>query len=252
MPRYEMLDNIAHKDLRVSARFGPEYGDDVGLVQAFPTEFAELQREYPIFFRKGEDGSFHAVALLGFSPRENLFLRDGRWNARYLPGAIARGPFLIGFQEQMVAGELHSEPVVHIDMEHPRLRDGDGHPLFLPQGGYSPYLERVITVLRGIHTGVQAGAAMCAALQEHELIQPLALEVRFDDDHAVRLEGLYGIDRERLAVLDAARLHALHRDGWLEGAYLVLASLHNMRHLIAEKQRRLREEAGLPVEGLVA
>ena len=39
-------------------------------------------------------------------------------------------------------------------------------------------------------------------------------------------------------------LLGLHRAGWLEGAYLVLASLYNMRRLIAEKQRRLREEAG--------
>ena len=68
--------------------------------------------------------------------------------------------------------------------------------------------------------------------------------MRFDDSHAVNLEGLYGLDRERLAALDAAALHGLHRAGWLEGAYLVLASLYNMRRLIAEKQRRIREQEG--------
>ena len=242
MARYELLNNITHKDLRVSTRFGTEFGDNLGMVQAFPTEFAELQREYPIFFRKDEAGEWMSVALLGFEQHENRFLRDGRWNAAYLPGAVAKGPFLIGFQEQQVDGQVRNEPVIHVDLDHPRVITGQGEPVFLAQGGNSPYLEHIITVLRGINDGVQAGKAMFAAFQALELIQPMTLDVRFDDNHGVNLTGLYGIDRERLAGLDAASLHELHRAGWLEGAYLVLASLYNMRRLIAEKQRRLREQ----------
>ena len=65
MPRYELLNNVTHKDLRIVTRFGREYGDEVGLVPAFPTEFAELQREYPIFLRKdSKSGDWQAVALL--------------------------------------------------------------------------------------------------------------------------------------------------------------------------------------------
>ena len=244
MARYELLNNIAHQDLRVSTRFGPEFGDNIGLVQAFPTEFAELQREYPIFFRKDAAGEFQAVALLGFDHRENLFLDRGGWNASYLPGAVARGPFLIGFQEQQVDGQLRTEPVIHVDRDHPRVVAGQGEPVFLSHGGNSPYLEHIITVLRGINDGVQAGKDMFAAFQALDLIQPVTLDVRFDSEHGTNLSGLYGIDRERLAALDADALLGLHRAGWLEGAYLVLASLHNMRRLIAEKQRRLRDEAG--------
>ncbi|KAF1686061.1 peptide ABC transporter permease [Pseudoxanthomonas broegbernensis] len=249
MARYELLNNIAHKDLRVSTRFGEEFGDNIGVVQVFPTEFAELQREYPIFFREVAEGGFETVALLGFDQRENLFVQDGGWHAAYLPGAIARGPFLIGFQEQMVDGQLRNEPVIHVDLEHPRVaRDQDGHPVFLAQGGNSPYLERVIAVLRGINDGVQACKAMVAAFQALDLIQPMQMEVRFDEAHAVNLTGLHGIDRERLAALDAPSLHGLHRSGWLEGAYLVSASLYNMRRLIAEKQRRLREQEATEAE----
>ena len=244
MARYELLNNIAHQDLRVSTRFGAEFGDNIGMVQAFPTEFAELQREYPIFFRADPSGGFQAVALLGFDHHENLFLQGGGWNASYLPGAVARGPFLIGFQEQQVDGALRNEPVIHVDLDHPRVIGGQGEAVFLSHGGNSAYLEHIITVLRGINDGVQAGRDMFAALQALELIQPITLDVRFDDAHRVNLDGLYGIDRERLAALDAASLHGLHKAGWLEGIYLVLSSLHNMRRLIAEKQRRIREQEG--------
>lgn len=241
MARYELLDNVTHKDLRVDMRFGAGLGEEVGMVPAWPTEFAELQREYPIFLRKdGDDGGYQAAALLGFDRNENLFLRDGRWNAGYLPGAVARGPFLIGFQAQP-GDEPARKPVIHVDMDHPRVAREGGLAVFLRHGGHTPYLEQVVTVLGGINDGVEAGARMYAAFDALDLIQPMKLEVRFDDANGANLTGLYGIDRDRLAALDAGQLHGLHRAGWLEGAYLMLSSLHNMRRLIAEKQRRLRE-----------
>ncbi|NYZ63230.1 SapC family protein [Luteimonas deserti] len=242
MARYELLNNVAHAALRVATGFGPQYGDDVGMVPAFPSEYAELQREYPIFFRKDAEGAWTSVALLGFEQRENLFLRDGRWNASYLPGAVAKGPFLIGFQTQHIDGELRQEPVIHVDLEHPRVVEETGEPVFLPQGGNSPYLEHIAGVLRGIRDGTDFGAQMFDAFDALGLIQPVSLAVELDDRHRVDVAGLHGIDRDRLVALDGAALEGLSRAGYLEGAYLVLASLHNMRRLMAEKQRRLREQ----------
>ncbi|NII09379.1 SapC family protein [Oleiagrimonas sp. C23AA] len=240
MARYEMLNNVAHKDLRVDTRFGEAFGDAVGMVPAYPTEYAELVREYPIFFQKDSDsGEYRSVVLLGFGRDENLYLQGGRWNAGYVPGHIAKGPFLIGLQEQDVDGELRNEAVISVDLDHPRITTDDGEPVFLPRGGNSPYLEHVTTVLRGIRDGTEGGKAMYQAFAAAGLIQPITLDVKFDDEHGANVTGLLGIDRERLAALDAASLHALHRSGYLEGAYLVMASMHNLRRLIAEKQRRL-------------
>ena len=249
MARYELLNNVAHKDLRVATGFGPQFGDDVGMVPAFPSEYAELQREYPIFFRKDSDGQWQSVALLGFEQRENLFLQNGRWSAAYLPGAAAKGPFLIGFQEQHIDGELRQEPVIHIDLDHPRVNHAEGEAVFLPQGGNSPYLEHIATVLRGIRDGSEFGSAMFSAFDSMGLIQPVNLDVQLDERYRVNVKGLHSIDRDRLAALDAESLAQLNRAGYLEGAYLVLASLQNMRRLMAEKQRRLREQDAAISEG---
>lgn len=249
MARYELLNNVAHKDLRIATGFGPQFGDDVGMVPAFPSEYAELQREYPIFFRKDRDGHWQSVALLGFEQRENLFLQDGRWSAAYLPGAAAKGPFLIGFQEQRIDGELRQEPVIHIDLDHPRVNHEEGEPVFLPQGGNSPYLEHIATVLRGIRDGSEFGSAMFSAFDSMGLIQPVNLDVQLDERHRVNVNGLHSIDRDALAALDGESLAQLNRAGYLEGAYLVLASLQNMRRLMAEKQRRLRDLDATVSEG---
>ena len=249
MARYELLNNVAHKDLRVATGFGPQFGDDVGMVPAFPSEYAELQREYPIFFRKDSDGQWQSVALLGFEQRENLFLQNGRWSAAYLPGAAAKGPFLIGFQEQHIDGELRQEPVIHIDLDHPRVNHAEGEAVFLPQGGNSPYLEHIATVLRGIRDGSEFGSAMFSAFDSMGLIQPVNLDVQLDERNRVNVNGLHSIDRDRLAALDAESLAQLNRAGYLEGTYLVLASLQNMRRLMAEKQRRLRDQDAKISEG---
>ncbi|MGH8045562.1 MAG: SapC family protein, partial [Stenotrophomonas sp.] len=215
----------------------------LGMVPAYPSEYAELQREYPIFLRRdAATGEWQSVVLLGFEQHENLYLQEGRWNASYLPGAAAKGPFLIGFQENRIDGALTQEAVLHVDLDHPRVNTAQGEPVFLPQGGNSAYLDHIATVLRGIHDGHAFGAEMFAMLDTKGLIQPVTLDVQLDPQNRVNVNGLHAIDRDRLAQLDGTALAELNRAGYLEGAYLMLASLHNMRRLIAEKQRRLRTQ----------
>ena len=65
MTNHVLLDNITHKNLRIRLDHGAAFGDNVGVVPTFPTEFADVQREYPIFFRRDTTGAYYAVALLG-------------------------------------------------------------------------------------------------------------------------------------------------------------------------------------------
>jgi len=250
MARHVLLNNVDHQDLHVVVRYGAEFGDNVATVLTFPTEFADLQREYPIFFRRDKvSGEFQSVALLGFQEGENLYLEAGRWKANYLPGIIARGPFLIGFQEQQVDGALRKEPVIHVDLDHPRVSRTEGQPVFLPRGGNTPYLNHVATVLRGIHEGLELSRAMFAAYTELDLIEPIKLEVSVSDSEKYDLQGLHTINQEKLQALEGDSLLRLHRSGFLQGAYLILASLGNVKSLMAVKQRRSASEANASATG---
>lgn len=244
MTRHAMLNNVAHKDLRVITRYGAQFGDNVASVLTFPTEFGDIQREYPIFFRKDQNGEYQPLALLGFEQNENLFLEeDGTWNATYVPGMIARGPFLIGFQEQQVEGNLRKEPMVHVDLDHPRVSYTEGEPVFLPQGGNSRYLERVATILKGIHEGLRVSKAMFAAYTAFDLIEPVKVEIKFNNEMGYKLEGLYTISQEKLGALDGESLAKLNKSGFLYGAFLVLASMGNVKKMIDMKHRRRQRQA---------
>jgi len=239
MTRHVMLNNVTHKDLRVITRYGAQFGDEVGTVLTFPTEYADVQREYPIFFRKDPtSGEYHSVALLGFEKNENLFLQQGRWLADYVPGIVVRGPFLIGFQERDSGGELRQEPMIHVDMDHPRVSQTEGEPVFLPKGGNSPYLDHIAQVLRGIRAGLEMSKAMFAAFSALDLIGPVSLDVKLSVEEGYSVVGLHTIDQRKLAALDGASLERLNRAGFLQGAFLVIASMGNVKKLMAMKQRK--------------
>lgn len=247
MAKHVMLNNVAHHDLRVITRHDAALGDNVGTVLTFPTEYGDVQREYPIFFRKdSQTGEFQSIALLGFQQDENLFLQDdGTWQATYIPGIVARGPFLIGFQNQDVAGELRREPVIHVDLDDPRVSRTEGEPVFLPQGGNTRYLERIGTVLQGIHQGLAIGKAMFEAFTAYHLIEPVNVEIKFSAEEQFNLRGLYTVGEEKLRALDGDALFKLNSTGFLQGAFLVIASLNNVKKLIDMKHRRRRKLAGV-------
>jgi hypothetical protein len=220
-------------------RYGAEFGDNVGTVLTVPTEYEEIQREYPIFFRKDPaNGEYQSIVLLGFSKDENLFLDGDRWDASYVPGIISRGPFLIGFQRQESGGETRDAPVIHVDLDHPRVSQTDGLPIFKPQGGNSPYLDRVASILNGIRAGLETSKAMFAAYAELDLIEPVKVEVKTNADETYSLLGLHTLNHEKLAALDGASLEKLNKAGFLRGAYLVIASVGNVRRLMERKERR--------------
>lgn len=239
-----LLDNITHKNLKIRTGYSAEFGDSVNNVLIFPTEFAFIQREYPILFRKDEDGNFQSVALLGFDKEENLFLQGDRWEARYVPAVQQRGPFLIGFRQKEIDGELVREPMVHVDLDHPRIGNTEGAAVFLPHGGNSPYLERTNKALQTIYHGAEAAKDMFAALDTEGLIEPVNIDVNLDSNGRTqyKLPGFYTVSQEKLGNLSAEQLARLHKPGYLQLAMLAATSLGNINWLIELKNRKRATE----------
>lgn len=234
MPRHALLNNIDHRDLSVALSRGRRWGDAEAHAPTFPAEFRSVQAHYPIVFAKSSEGRFRPLALFGFRDGQNLFLEPEAWDAHYLPLAIERQPFLIG------AG-ASGEPLVHIDLDHPRVGAG-GEALFLEHGGSSAYLERMGSVLRALHEGLASVDGFVDALLRHDLLESFVLDFQLDNGAQHRLAGFWTIAEERLRALDGDALAALARDGHLEPIYMAIASLSQLRALIA--RMNLQEARG--------
>lgn len=231
-----LLNNVDHADLRVITRHGPEFGDAINQVLVFPNEFEDLQREYPIFFRKDADGRFQAIALLGLDRDENLFLDDSGWNARYVPAAQQRGPFSIVLQAQR-GGE--PEAMIHVDLDHPRVSRSQGEALFLSAGGNAPYLQHVSRLLGTIYDGLEVGEPFFQSLDRLGLIEPIEVEADLTNGKTYLLPDLFTVSQARLMSVGGEDLEQLHRSGALRAAYAVLSSMANVPRLIDAKLRKL-------------
>ena len=230
-----LLNNIDHKDLRIVTRRGAVYGDDVMTAVTFPDEFRNIQACYPIVFHKSADGgAFHPFALLGFKEGQNLFLGPDGWDAPYLPLSVEREPFLIGLAD----GEM----VIHVDLDSPRVGATEGELVFLPHGGTTEFLDRVNSMLLAIHDGLGRASEFVAAMVENDLLESFVLDVELDDGSQNRLIGFHTINEERLGALGGDVLERLSKAGHLQAAYMAIASLSNLRHLI-DRQNRLNAGA---------
>jgi hypothetical protein len=77
------------------------------------------------------------------------------------------------------------------------------------------------------------------------LIEPVNVEIKFNAEEQFNLRGLYTISEEKLRKLDGDSLFKLNNAGFLQGAFLVIASLNNVKKLIDMKHRRRRKLAGV-------
>lgn len=248
MARIELLDNLSHKDLRINPSFSAKLGDKIASTITFITEFADVQKEYPILFRKDpENDVYQAVVLFGIQRDENLFLGnspDGHqkflgWNAAYIPAAVRRGPFSIGLRKKNEQNSEDVEPLVHVDVEHPKVSTEDGVRVFLEQGGSSQYLQRMVETLNLIRDGIGLNAAMFDAFARHELIEDVDIKIELKNEEKYRLSGFKTINADRLNQLSGEALAELSRSGFLQAAYFVVASLSNIQKLIDIKNSRL-------------
>lgn len=232
--RPALLDNISHQALRLDPAPSAAFGDDLPAVPTVPAEFRLLQGCFPIVFQAGGgELPFQPVALMSLHSAGNLFLGPDGWRAPHLPWAMERQPLMVGRDA--------TQWVVHIDLDSPRLSQAgdprDGEPLFLPQGGLSPLLERRISVLQALHDGMQTLPAFIDTLLRLELLEPMALDLPLPDGGTRRIGSFHVIHEERLAALPGGVVADLHERGdWLPLA-MAVASLSRFGDLVQREQR---------------
>lgn len=237
MSNHAVLDSKLHRDLRVRTGVSVELGDCVMACLTVPSEFRRVQNEFPILFRRDlESGRFSALALFGFENGENLFLEEGRWNARYRPLAMSIQPFLVG-----KPADDTGPAQVHIDLGHARIAsDGEeGIRPFDDLGQPTPYLEAVIASLDELDQGFRASGDFYAALERYELLEPFSLDIELRDGSKHRLVGYHLIDEEKLRALEPGAMAELHSAEYLMPIFMALASLANLSGLIERKNRKL-------------
>jgi hypothetical protein len=228
MTRIVPLNKETHKSLKVDARASAAYGDNQRFTHVIVNEFPHLLVHYPILFSKdGNTGEFYCGVMLGFDEGENLFLEEWRDLRFYRPLGLQRVPFYA------------QGPEVAIDLDHPRVGVADGKPLFTEHGQPTRYLQSIIWAFQDLKPGIEITRYFIARLLELNLIEPVDIEVEFDDGRILNCDGLYTINQETLRTLPDAAVVELYRRGYLRLIHYMIGSLKQIPVLASKKNGRI-------------
>ena len=238
MSNYEMLNNVAHADVKINLNRTAALGDDVMFCMTYPFEFRLALSHYPILvYRDKENNTAFPVALFGFEEGENLFLTENGWGARYIPIMVQRQPFSIGFQQ--IQGSAEKQQVITFNPAHPRVNTEVGESVFNEHGGYTPYLEQVIKMLESIDTGHQQNALLVAALEKYDLLEDSTIAITLKDGTQYELVGFSTIADDKFEALSAKALKDLNDQKLLLPITMIMASMSNLGNLVDVRNANL-------------
>jgi hypothetical protein len=228
MGKLEILNSEQHRGLRLRAPARSTFH----FVQIVASEFTAAAACCPILLAKSpETGRFYAGAMFGFKPGENLLADDPGASRAFRPLDIERQAFF-------TSGEN-----IAIDVEHPRISESEGEPLFDEEDEPTDALRRIQRALGLLVTGNEATDSFIQMLVDLRLIEPVDISLRFDDDEKLRLEGLYTVSLDSIAELDDSTALSLFRKGYLQLAYTIAGSLRQIPVLANRRNDRLVEAA---------
>jgi hypothetical protein len=213
----ELLNAQHHAGLRLG---DPPVGGP-HFVQVVASEFVAAAAVCPIFLTKNaETGSFYAGAMFGFEPGENLLRHDGAGRPLFTPLDLERLGFFIT-----------PEKALAVDPAHVRFADSHGAPLFEADGQPGPALRRIQHVLAQLSVGVPETDAFIQALVAARLVEPVDIDLSFDDGQTLSLAGLYTVSLDALGELEDATVLDLFRRGYLQLIYAMNGSLRQVSSL---------------------
>ena len=190
-------------------------------------EFVVAGAEFPVVFVKDPASErFQSVVLLGLAARQNLLIKEDKWDAMYVPRVVRNYPLLL-VQEDPNSDRL----IVAIDEASERVNEAEGFPLFNDDGSESEFLIRRKQQLEDFYQSSQLTSAFVALLTELQLLQPQTLNVTVAQQKQ-QLTGLYVIDEQKLNALAAEQFDQLRQRGFLSLVYAHLFSLRNIERLV--------------------
>ena len=226
MPNIALLNNQTHRTLRVQSGAAVRYGDNQRFIPVIVGEFPHLAVHYPILLTKDQEtGAFFIGAMLGFDEGENLFL-DARGMESYRPLNLQRGPFFTAGNE------------IAIDLDSARIDEG-GRPLFTETGEPTQYLQSIMALFRDLRPGLDVTKTFVQTLVSLKLIEPIDIDLAFDDGSRRNLTGLYTINQNALRALPEESVLDLFRRDYLQAIYLMIASLNQVPVLARRKNSAL-------------
>lgn len=215
----------------------PAFTRELNAIPISFTEFGVAGRDYPLVFATGDEGkTFSAVAVLGLSGGENLFLDTSGWSsAVYVPAYVRRYPFCMA----RVTLDAVEQQDRLICVEKSFIAD-EGEAMFDERGEPLPRWTEIQKLLNEYEADLDRTREMCSILAEYGLLEPFTMQATLVGGAPLNLTGMQRVNEARIEFLTADQLRTLARKGLLARIYAHLVSLDNFGRLLDRRATRAR------------
>lgn len=236
MHKLEVINSKVHQDIKISTKGELENNVNVHMSHIVLPELNEVAQYYPIFFSKDSDtGQFQPIALFGLSVDENIYQASGIWKKCYIPLKIQSQPFYLINDESLEHDS--AMPNLAVDLNDTRVQKSHGKALFL-DGKATEYLQSKAKILSGITKGFILNSAFISALLTHDLLEPVELDIKYNDGQEHKINGLYTINKEMLEKVPTEIQQQFEQQGYVSIISDVLSSINHVSTLIDIKNNR--------------
>ena len=208
----------------------PEFVRNLNAIPISYTEFAPIQREYPIVFTSGDEGkTFNSVAVLGMAQGENLFNASGTWSKDiYVPAYARRFPFCMA---RVTLDKVEQQNRL-ICIEKSYLDDQAGETMFDADGQPLEKWTQIERLLTEYEVDLERSREMCGILADYGLLEPFTMQAKFAKGGEAQLSGMHRVSEDKIGHLNASQLKNLVKKGVLSRVYAHLLSLDNFVKLL--------------------
>lgn len=200
-------------------------------------EFVVAGAEFPVVFVKDPAGErFQPVALLGLAAQQNLVVKEGKWDALYIPRVIRNYPLVL-VQDAPGSDRL----IVAIDESSERVNEAEGFPLFNDDGSESEFLTARKQQMAEFVDFSQITHNFTEKLKSLDLIKEQVLTLTISGEQR-NINGIHMVDDKKLNELSDEVFLELRKQGYLTAIYAHLMSLQHTQKLV-QKLAALEEAA---------
>jgi hypothetical protein len=222
-----------HKVRLLAPGEAPAFVREGGAIPISYSEFVPAGRFYPIIFI-GDGKSYNAVAVVGMSTKENLFVADGRWAGDvYMPAYARRYPFCMA----KLSVNRVEQPKRLICVEQSAL-DEKGEAMFDAKGEPSGKWRELEKLLGAYEADLERMREMCSILADYGLLEPFTMKATLKPEKgggSLQLGGMHRVAEKAIENLNAAQLKNLVRRGIMARIYVHLLSLEHFGNLLDRK-----------------
>jgi hypothetical protein len=222
------LSNKAHKDFKIKNNAVIDHIAKQHLMNLRATELGQAATCYPVFATKNTHNGFWTFsAMTSFTPNENLFVKNDKFDVIYRPTSIQTFPFYL-----MQAPSEGNTYTIGILEDQGDFSKTTGEPLFDEKSSPTEGTKRRAQLLDAdVQKDIQT-AQFSKALDDLGLFKPLDMNVQLADGNSKKIRGLHTIDEDRFQILSIEELDSLRQQGYLMPIHAMLISLLQVNKLI--------------------